>query len=77
MAASRSTRGSPREDLRLVTYDIPAAKCQDHGAIFLPDGQRPTLVHSIAVARDGAVYALASFTRNGRRLTDLIRIRVR
>ena len=76
-AGTSSAKRGPREDLRLVTYDIPAAKYQDHGAIFLPDGQRPTLVHSIAVARDGAVYALASFTRNGRRLTDLIRIRVR
>jgi len=74
--ASRSARGAPREDLRLVTYDIPAAKYQDRGAILLPDGQRPTLVHSIAVAKDGTVYSLASFSRNGRRLTDLIRIRV-
>jgi hypothetical protein len=44
---------------------------------LLPDGQRPTLVNSIAVAKDGAVYALASFSRNGRTLTDLIRIRLR
>jgi hypothetical protein len=76
VTASRTTRGAPREDLRLITYDIPAAKYQDRGAILLPDGQRPTLVHSIAVARDGTVYSLASFSRNGRRLTDLIRIRV-
>jgi hypothetical protein len=77
LAAGRGTRGAPREDLRLVTYDIPAAKYEDHGAILLPDGQRPTLVHSIAVAKDGTVYSLASFRRNGRALTDLIRIRVR
>jgi hypothetical protein len=68
-------RGRP-EDLRLVTYDIPAAKYEDHGAILLADGQRPTLVHSIAVTKDGSIYALAGFTRNGRKLADLIRIRL-
>jgi hypothetical protein len=66
-----------REDLRLVTYDIPTAKYEDHGAIFLQDGQRPTLVQSIALTKDGTVYALASFRRNGRAVTDLIRIRVK
>jgi hypothetical protein len=70
-------RGVPTEDLRLVTYDIPAAKYEDHGAIFLPDGQSPTLVHSIAVAKDGSVYFLGSFSRNGRRLSDLIHVQVR
>jgi hypothetical protein len=70
-------RGAPREDLRLVTYDIPTAKYADHGAIFLPDGQRPRLVHSIAVARDGAIYSLPTFTRNGRSITDLMRVRLR
>jgi len=73
-AGTRPRRGR-KEDLRLVTYDIQAAKYRDHGAIYLPDGQSPTLVHSIAIARDGAVYALASFRRNGRSLTDLIRVR--
>jgi hypothetical protein len=70
-------RRAPREDLRLVTYDIPTAKYADRGAIFLPDGQRPTLVHSIAVAKDGAVYFLPTFNRNGRNITDLVRVRVR
>ncbi len=77
VAETKTGRRSPREDLRLVTYDIPAAKYEDHGAIYLPDGQRPTLVHSIALAKDGSVYALASFSRNGRRISDLIRVRVK
>lgn len=77
VAGTNSARRGPREDLRLVTYDISAAKYEDHGAIFLPDGQRPTSVQSIAVATDGGVYALASFSRNNRRVSDLIRIRVR
>jgi hypothetical protein len=66
--------GQPREELRLVTYDIPAAQYQDRGAVFLPDGQRPSGVQSIAAARDGSVYALATFTRNGKRTADLIHI---
>jgi hypothetical protein len=70
-------RGGAREDLRLVTYDIPAAKYQDHGAIFLKDGQRPAGVQSIAVAKDGSVYSLATFSRNGHRTADLIHIRLK
>jgi hypothetical protein len=70
-------QGRRREDLRLVTYEIPSAKYQDHGAIFLPDGQRPADVQSIAVANDGSVYTLATFSRNGRRTTDLIHIRLK
>jgi hypothetical protein len=70
-------RSGAREDLRLVTYDIPTAKYQDHGAIFLADGQRPSGVQSIAVARDGSVYSLATFSRNGKRTADLIHIRLK
>jgi len=76
-SAEKGGRRAPREDLRLVTYDILAAKYEDRGAIFLPDGQRPATVHSIAVATDGAVYTLGTFNRNGRRTCDLIRVRVR
>ena len=64
-----------REDVRLVTYDIPSAKYQDHGAVFLSDGQRPTDIQSIAVVKDGSVYSLATFSRNGQRTADLIHIR--
>jgi hypothetical protein len=69
-------RGSAHEDLRLVTYDIPLAKYKDHGAIFLPDGQQPSGVQSIAVAKDGSVYSLATFSRNGHITADLIHIRM-
>jgi hypothetical protein len=68
--------GRAHEDLRLVTYDIVTATYQDHGAVFLRDGQRPAGVQSIAVAKDGSVYSLATFSRNGKRTSDLIRIRV-
>jgi hypothetical protein len=70
-------RGKGKEDLRLVTYDIPAAKYRDHGAIFLADGEQPSGVHSIAVARDGSVYSLATFSRNGHHTSDLIHIRLK
>jgi hypothetical protein len=66
-----------RDDLRLVTYDIPAAKYQDHGAVFLADGQKPASVQSIAVAKDGSVYTLATFQRNGRRGEDLVHIHMK
>jgi hypothetical protein len=68
------TRGEPLEDLHLITYDIPAAKYTDHGAVFFPDGGRPGLVNSIAVGKDGSVYCITDIPGNGRRRVDLIRI---
>jgi len=62
------------EDLHLVTYDIPTAKYMDHGAIFYPDGGRPSYVNSIAIGKDGSVYALARITRGGETRTDLIKV---
>ncbi len=63
-----------QEDLHLITYDIPNAKYIDHGAIFFKDGQRPSYVNSIAVGKDGTVYALSRITENGHTRTDLIGI---
>ncbi len=62
------------EDLHLVTYNIPAGHYVDHGAIFFPDGQRPSYVNSIAVGKDGTVYALSRVTESGKTRTDLIGI---
>ncbi len=63
-----------RENLHLVTWDIPTRTRRDHGAIFLPDGSRPANVNSIAVGPDGTVYTLARVPRGGRTVTDLISI---
>jgi hypothetical protein len=62
------------EDLHLITYYIPTGKYIDHGAIFFPDGQRPKEVNSIAVGKDGSVYALAAVIQNGHERTDLMRV---
>lgn len=62
------------ENLHLITYDIPTAKCSDHGAIFFANGDRPAYVNSIAVGRDGTVYSLSRITENGRTRTDLFSI---
>ncbi len=62
------------EDLHLITYYIPTGKYMDHGAIFFPDGQRPKEVNSIAVGKDGSVYALAAVTQNGQSRTDLMQV---
>ncbi|HWK07958.1 MAG TPA: hypothetical protein VNS58_30225 [Puia sp.] len=62
------------EDLHLVTYDIPAGKYRDRGAIFYADGQRPLYVNSIAVGQDGTVYTLARITENGKSRTDLVSV---
>jgi hypothetical protein len=65
------------EDLHVITYHIPSARYTDHGAIFLPNGDRPAYVNSIAVGKDGkSVYCLSRVTEKGKTRTDLIRIRV-
>ena len=62
------------EDLHLITYDIPAAHYIDHGAIFYAGGSHPSGVNTIAVGKDGTVYALANITQVGATRTDLISI---
>ncbi|MCP5112344.1 MAG: hypothetical protein GY953_16085 [bacterium] len=63
-----------QENLHLITYDIPDGSYTDHGPIFFEDGQRPSYVNSIAVGKDGTVYALSRITENGHTRTDLISI---
>jgi hypothetical protein len=63
-----------RENLHLITWDIPTRKYRDHGPIFFADGQRPTNVNSIAVGKDGSVYALSRVSEAEHARTDLIRI---
>ena len=65
-----------QENLHLITYEIPTHKYTDHGPIFFPDGQRPYYVNSIAVGKDGTVYALSRIPRDGGTPTDLISIKV-
>jgi hypothetical protein len=62
------------ENLHLVTWHIPTATYRDHGAIFFENGERPAYVNSIAVGKDGTVYALTRVTRNGKTQTDLMAI---
>ena len=66
--------GGPIADLHLITYDIPAAKYTDHGAVFFSDGKRPGLVNSIAVGKDGSTYCITEIPENGRKRIDLVRI---
>jgi hypothetical protein len=63
------------ENLHLITYDIAARKYTDHGPIFFEDGRRPYYVNSIAVGKDGSVYALSRVTEGSNPRTDLISIR--
>ncbi|MCX7819430.1 MAG: hypothetical protein N2652_09535 [Kiritimatiellae bacterium] len=63
------------ENLHVITYHIPTERCRDHGAVFYPDGSRPTYVNSIAIARDGDIYTLARGPSGSATRTDLIRIR--
>ncbi len=63
------------EDLHLITYNIPAGRYRDQGAIFYENGQRPLYVNSIAVGKDGSVYSLARITEGGKTRSDLISIK--
>jgi hypothetical protein len=62
------------ENLHLITWDIPTATYTDHGPIFFDNGKRPSYVNSIAIGKDGDVYALSAIEEGGQERTDLIRI---
>lgn len=64
-----------RENVHLITYDIPASAYRDHGAIFYENGDRPISVNSIAVARNGTVGFIARMTENGQTRSDLVTIK--
>ena len=74
-ASTAKGESKGREDLHLITYDIPARKYQDHGPIYLPNGNPPTYVNSIAIGKDGSVYALTRVAEDEHARTDLMRIR--
>lgn len=63
-----------RENLHLVTWDIPSCTYTDHGSIFFANGQRPNYVNSIAVGKDGSVYALSRISEDEHARTELIRV---
>ena len=73
-SATAKGESKGEENLHLITYDIPTRKYTDHGPIFFENGQRPSYVNSIAVGKDGTVYALSRVFDNGRSRTDLISI---
>ena len=62
------------ENLHLVTYDTTADHYTDHGPIFYENGDRPTNVNNIAVAKDGTVYAIAR-VKSGEGHVELISIK--
>ena len=65
--------GTPAgEEIHFVTYDIPARKYTDHGALALDDGSRPTWAQSIAVGRDKRVYTVSKIQEQGKLRTDLL-----
>jgi hypothetical protein len=70
--AKGEARGT--ENLHLVTWDIPTGTYTDHGAVFYPNGDRPSYVNSIAIGHDGTVYTLARITEGGHTRTDLVAI---
>lgn len=60
------------EEIRFVTYDIPARRYFDHGALVLEDGRRPTWAQGIAVGPDKRVYTVSKWMENGKLKVDLI-----
>ncbi|MEW6751098.1 MAG: hypothetical protein AB1505_08970 [Candidatus Latescibacterota bacterium] len=49
--------GSVGETTHLVTYDLPSGRYADHGFLRLEDGRFPTMSQSLAIGRDGRLYA--------------------
>jgi hypothetical protein len=61
------------ENLHVITYDIPTGKYTDHGAVHFANGNIPTYVNTLAVGKDGALYAVAR-PEPGNTRSDLMRI---
>jgi hypothetical protein len=74
--ASQIAKGAAKgiENLHVVTYHLPTGTYKDHGAVFYPDGGRPTYVNSITIGADGNIYTLARFSHQGNEIQDLVKI---
>jgi DNA-binding beta-propeller fold protein YncE len=65
--------GTPAgEEIRFVTYDIPARRYMDHGALAFEDGSRPTWAQAIAIGRDKRIYTVGKLRKDGASKTDLL-----
>lgn len=71
-ASTAKGESKGKENLHLITYDIPTLKYIDHGPVFFEDGNRPAYVNSIAVGKDGTVYTLSRITEGDHMRADLI-----
>lgn len=76
MGARQIAKGAAKgvENLHVVTYHLPTGTFTDHGAVFYPDGGRPTYVNSITIGADGNIYTLARFRHEGNEIQDLVKI---
>ena len=73
MATTAKGEAKGLENLNVVTYDIPTARYTDHGAVHFENGNIPTYVNTLAVGKDGALYAVAR-PEPGNTRSDLMRI---
>jgi hypothetical protein len=74
-AKATTAKGEARglENLHVITYDLRNGRYTDHGAVHFENGEIPTYVNTLAVGRDGALYAVARPDPAGSR-SDLMRI---
>jgi hypothetical protein len=63
------------EGSHLITYDLGKTKYEDHGQIVLDNGQPAGAEQALVLGRDGTIYTLTEFRRDGRRQMDLISLR--
>ncbi|GMW03224.1 MAG: hypothetical protein AMXMBFR84_43580 [Candidatus Hydrogenedentota bacterium] len=66
-----------KENVHLITYDIPTLAYTDHGPIFYDDGSRPQYVNSIAVTKEKLVCFLAHVTEGEHPRTDLVTVKLK
>ncbi len=60
------------ENIHLVTYNILTGKQVDWGVLQLKDGKRPFFAESIAIGRNGMIYAVSKIHENGHVRVDLL-----
>lgn len=65
---------SVRENLHLITYNIPNKEYKDHGPVLHENGSVITDAQSIAIGAEGSIYTLGRFERNNDMEMDLVKI---
>lgn len=62
LTGARTDAANGADEIHFVTYNIPSKRRIDWGVLQLPGGTRPYAAQSMAIGRNGMIYAIAKVT---------------